>query len=159
MNKTAIYFSMLSLLIFSCSRYDELMKNGKESKAGASESHNSGLNCASCHNKQGISEAKLEGGWWNISGTIYSGAGTTASASDGTVELWSGPNRTGTLVKKMEIDNLGNIFTAKVVALGGGVFPVLVNKNGQVVKKMNESTANGSCNSCHGNTTPRISFP
>ncbi len=143
--------------IFSaCSHYDDLQKNGKESKANSSESHNAGKNCMTCHNKGEFDEAVLGGGWWNIAGTVYKSGGATAS--EGTIELWTGPGRTGTFVYKLPIDAKGNFYTAKVVDFKGGFYPVLLDKDGNVKKEMNNKTSTGACSSCHGVTEDKIEF-
>lgn len=154
MYKSLLAILALSLIIGACSHYDEIQKNAKESIAGDDESHNSGQNCMSCHN-QGNNEAVREGGWWNIAGTAYQSGRV---AREGSVELWTGPNRTGSLIYKLAIDDLGNFYTGKIVNFKGGAFPVLVDKNGNMNKAMQSSTLNGACNSCHGVSTAVISF-
>lgn len=148
--------ALIALFVYGCSHYDELQKNGKESKTGTAESHNAGQNCMRCHNKGEFSEAVLGGGWWNIAGTAYQASGNTAQS--GSVELWTGPQRTGKLAYRLSIDALGNFYTAKVVNFYGGVYPVLVNEDGSIAKSMPEPTTTGACNSCHGVTTDRIQF-
>jgi cytochrome c553 len=155
MYKSFLVIFVLALFISSCSHYDEIQKNAKESAAGDDESHNSGQNCMSCHNKGGYNEAVQEGGWWNIAGTAYQSGNT---ANEGSIELWTGPNRTGSLIYKLPIDILGNFYTGKIVNFKGGAFPVLIDKNGNMNKAMQSSTLNGACNSCHGVSTPVISF-
>lgn len=135
------------LFIFSCSHYDDIMKNGNESTANG-ESHNPGQNCMKCHNEGEFSEAVLEGGWWHIAGTAY---GSKAN----TVELWTGINRTGELVYKLPVDPKGNFYTAKIVDFKGGFYPVVVKDDGSILA-MQEKTSTGACNSCHGISTPAI---
>lgn len=147
----------LILVQQSCSHYDEIMVSGKESIAGEDESHNAGKNCMTCHNVAGYSEAKEEGGWWNIAGTAYNN-GLTAKSKNGWVEFWSEPNRKGNFVYKLAIDDKGNFYTAKIVAFGNGIYPVLINANNTVNKFMTTKTTTGACNSCHGNSTGKIDF-
>lgn len=135
------------LTVTACSHYDDIMANGKESSYGG-ESHNSGQNCMRCHNESEYSEAVLEGGWWHVAGTVYGG-----KAKD--VELWTGPNRTGEKVYSLQVDPIGNFFTAKIVNFKGGVYPVVVKKDGSV-KAMSTAINTGACNSCHGVTTESI---
>ena len=155
MHKSILVLITIIAVISGCSHYDELQKNAKESVAGDDESHNAGQNCMSCHNKSGINEAVLDGGWWNIAGTAYQSG---SHAREGSVELWTEANRTGALIYKLTIDDLGNFYTGKIVDFKGGAFPVLIDKNGNIKKAMQSSTVNGSCNSCHGINTPVISF-
>lgn len=151
------YSIIVLVAIFAgCSHYDELQKNGKESKANSSESHNAGQNCMTCHNGGQFDEAVREGGWWNIAGTVYKSGGATAS--EGTVELWTGPGRTGSFVYKLPIDAKGNFYTSKVVDFKGGFYPVLLDKDGNVKKKMDDKTSIGACSSCHGVTEVKIEF-
>jgi hypothetical protein len=156
MNKSLLVISLIVIGISSCSNYNDIQKNAKESIAGEDESHNSGQNCMICHNASNSSEAVQEGGWWNIAGTAFKSLGSYAK--EGSVELWTGPNRTGSLLYKLAIDELGNFYTGKIVDLKGGAFPVLIDKNGNLNKAMQSSTLNGACNSCHGVSTTKISF-
>ena len=156
MNKSLLVISLIVIGISSCSHYDDIQKNAKESIAGDDESHNSGQNCMNCHNASSSSEAVQEGGWWNIAGTAFKSSGSYAN--EGSVELWTGPNRTGSLLYKLAIDDLGNFYTGKIVDFKGGAFPVMIDKNGNLNKAMQSSTLNGACNSCHGVSTPKILF-
>ena len=156
MNKSLLVISLIIIGISSCSHYDDIQKNAKESIAGEDESHNSGQNCMNCHNASSSSEAVQEGGWWNIAGTAFKSSGSFAK--EGSVELWTGPNRTGSLLYKLAIDDLGNFYTGKIVDFKGGAFPVLIDKNGNLNKAMQSSILNGACNSCHGVSTPKILF-
>ncbi len=155
MYKSLIVILALAFIVGSCSHYDEIQKNAKESIAGGDESHNSGQNCMSCHNKEGLNKAVQEGGWWSIAGTVYKSGNTS---NEGSIELWTGPSRTGLLIYKLAIDALGNFYTGKIVDFKGRAFPVLVDKNGNMNKAMQSSTLTGACNSCHGVSTPVISL-
>lgn len=155
--KQGAYALILLLSVTSCSHYDDLEKNGKESKTSSFESHNAGQNCMSCHNRSEFDEAVIEGGWWNIAGTVYNTNGTTP-ASEGSIELWTEPNRTGKFVYKLPIDAKGNFYTAKVVDFKGGFYPVLLDKDGKVKKEMDRITSTGACSSCHGAKEVKIQF-
>lgn len=144
----------LALLITACSHYSELQKDAKESMAGDDESHNPGQNCMSCHNDN-KNEASSEG-WWNIGGTAYKNNKTVKT---GSVELWTGPDRTGSLLYKLAIDEHGNFYTNKIIDFKGGFYPVLINQDGSFNASMGTKTINGSCNSCHDEKpTDRITF-
>lgn len=152
-----IIVSSAFLLMFglvACSHYDEIQKNPKESRAGDDESHNAGQNCMSCHNDN-KNEASFEG-WWNIGGTAYK---SNKPVKTGSVELWTGPDRTGTLLYKLAIDEKGNFYTNKIIDFKGGFFPVLMNNDGTKNAEMGISTTTGACNSCHDDVTQeRIYF-
>lgn len=157
MKKTVYLALAVAMALVACNHYDDLQKNGKESKAGSSESHNEGQNCMRCHNDGEFSEAVLSGGWWNVAGTAYNLSGKTVS--EGTVELWTGPNRTGEKVYSLPIDNKGNFYTAKIVNFKGGVYPVLIKKDGSFSASMGTKTTSAACNSCHdGTTQARVTF-
>ena len=96
-------YLLLALGLVACSHYNEIQKDPKESMAGDDESHNPGQNCMSCHNDN-KNEASFEG-WWNIGGTAYKNNKTVKT---GSVELWTGPDRTGSLLYKLAIDENGN---------------------------------------------------
>jgi len=145
--KKIIFFIALASFILSCSHYDEIMKNGKES-AYSSRSHNAGKNCMGCHNGSEYSEAVREGGWWHVAGSTFGGNGKD-------IELWTGANRTGELVYKLQIDRSGNFYTAKIVDFKTGVYPVMIHKDGSM-HAMSSAITIGACNSCHGVSTDRL---
>lgn len=145
--KKSVNFITLLFVIISCSHYDEIMKNGKESTY-KSKSHNAGANCMTCHNGSEYSEAVREGGWWHVAGTVVGGNGKD-------IQLWTGPNCTGELVYKLQIEPSGNFYTAKIVDFKTGVYPVLIKKNGDTTYMSTRITM-GACNSCHGVSTDKI---
>lgn len=147
MKISAVSF-FLFLFIASCSHYDEIMRNGKESTYSG-KSHNAGENCMTCHNSgSDLSEAVREGGWWYVAGTVKGDYGKD-------IELWTGPNRTGELVYSLQIDRSGNFYSAKIIPVNKGVYPTLIKKDG-TAKHMSTSTVTGACTSCHGETTDAI---
>jgi cytochrome c553 len=143
-----LVFFMLSLVLVSCSHYNQLKADLKESSNGDDESHNTGQNCMSCHNISG-SEAANEGGWWTIAGSVYSSA--NKPQKNATIELWEKPNKQGKLIKRLVSDDKGNFYTNDIINLGSGAYPVVM--VGSNSKAMNQAFKGGSCNSCHGVTT------
>jgi len=144
------YISILLILsivgLMACSHYDEIQKNSKESKANEDESHNSGQDCMSCHNKSG-NEAASEG-WWNVAGTVYN---DNKLANNVTVELWSEPNGKGFRILNLVSDKKGNFYTNKIINFNGGCYPLI--KNGTKTKAMLSVFKGGmSCSNsnCHG---------
>lgn len=154
MFKLTLLLFIMAMIIVSCSHYDELNKNGKESITGSTESHNSGKNCMTCHNQSG-NEAVSEGGWWNIAGTAYNNG---AIANNGFIELWTQPNQKGKRIYQLPIDAKGNFYTAKIVNFEGGFYPVLLDKDKNPIDSMNTKINTGNCSSCHGVSTNLISF-
>lgn len=154
MRKQILITFGLALFITACSHYNEIQKDPKESMAGDDESHNPGQNCMSCHNDN-KNEASSEG-WWNIGGTAYK---NNKTVNTGSVELWTGPDRTGSLLYKLAIDENGNFYTNKIIDFKGGFYPVLINQDGSFNASMGDPTTIGACNSCHNeNPTDRITF-
>ncbi len=142
-----------TVLWVSCSHYDELQANLTESEQGDDESHNAGQNCGSCHNKSGH-EAVLEAGWWNVSGTVYTSQ--NRAQKNAIIELWEKPNKQGKLVKRLVSDDLGNFYTNQILNFNGGVYPTITVNNQTIA--MGTSFNGGSCNSCHGITTSKLSI-
>ena len=109
-----------------------------------------------CHNKSG-SEAVIAGGWWNIAGSLYTSNGS-GPYTDAVIELWSAPDRQGTLYYTLEVDQLGNFYTEKIIDYNGTCFPVVVNSSGDY-KYMEHAFHSGACANCHGNTEAVIMAP
>lgn len=137
---------LAGFVLQSCSHYDDIMKNAEESTANE-KSHNAGRDCMSCH-QDNSNEASEK--WWYVAGTVFDDNKKVAESS-GAIELWTQPNRSGELLRKITIDKSGNFYTAKIVDFKGGFYPVYVGNNGKV-KEMSTQTSNGSCSSCHGVT-------
>ncbi len=140
----------LVVFAFQCSHYDELQKNGKESKHGSKSSHYHGQDCMTCHNDPDNAASK-DGGWWNIAGSIFNDDGD-APFTNATVELWSQPNRSGTLYYTLEVDGLGNFYTEKIVTYNGLCYPVVANHDNNDYEAMEPQFNSGGCNSCHGSS-------
>ncbi len=111
-------------------------------------SHNMGQNCMNCHRSGGQGE-----GIFQVAGTAYN-AQKTATYSNATIKLWSGPNGTGTVKYTLQADTKGNFYTTSGVNFGSGLYPSVQGTNG--VNYMSSAITTGQCNSCHGVTTDRI---
>ena len=140
-----LYFFIVALSIVSCSHYDQIKADLKESSKGDDESHNTGQNCMSCHNVNG-SEAAREGGWWTVAGSVYASVGKPQK--NATIELWELPNKQGKLIKRLVSDDKGNFYTNEILNFSSGVYPVII--VGSNSKVMGPAFKGGSCNSCHG---------
>lgn len=147
---TVLSLGILSLLWVSCSHYDDVMKNGKESSTD-NESHNAGENCMRCHN-DGQHEASEY--WWYVGGTVYHDDEPDEKA--GSIELWTEAGRKGTLLHKLQVDHSGNFYTQKIINFKGGFYPVFVSDDGKKVNGMTTKINTGACNSCHGVTEAKI---
>lgn len=146
-------FMILLMVAASCSHYDEIMKNGKESSPDGT-SHNAGRNCMSCHH-DGSNTASWGDRWWYFAGTVFQDKGNEPASSSGAIELWTGPGRTGERLYKVPVDRSGNFYTAKIFSFKGGFYPVFVGNDG-TIKEMATKTTEGACNSCHGITEEHI---
>jgi hypothetical protein len=83
------------------------------SSLGADDSHNKGMNCMQCHTASGEGE-----GCFNVAGTVYQ-SDLQNTVNSGKVELYTGPNGTGTLKYTIDIDSKGNFYTTANVDYTG----------------------------------------
>ncbi len=146
-----LFFFVFSLVLVSCSHYDQIKADLVESSKGDDESHNTGQNCMTCHNVSG-SEAVREGGWWTVAGSVYSSG--SSPQKNATIELWEKPNKQGKLIKRLVSDDKGNFYTNEILNIGNGVYPVII--VGSSSKAMSQGFSGGGCSSCHGVTTKSL---
>jgi len=139
--------SILAIVYVSCNHAKELTVNN--STFNSSRSHNMGQNCMSCHKKGGQGE-----GWYTAAGTAYHTNNSTAQ--NVLVKLYTLPNGAGNLVKEIPGDLLGNFYTTDIMSFATGLYPVV--ENNGVKSYMSSSISSGSCNSCHGVSTSRITI-
>lgn len=136
----ALFAFMLMLITMqSCTEdeYDSIT----DSTSGSSASHNMGQNCMNCH-KPGGGEAPA----WNLAGTVYNEA-LTATNSNATVKLYTGPDGTGTLKYTIQVDKKGNFYTTSAIDFTGGLFPSVIGATSTY--SMSTPITSGACNSCH----------
>lgn len=137
---TLFAFTLLLISMQSCSTEDEY-GSIENSTTGSSESHNAGQNCMNCH-KPGGGEAPV----WKIAGTIYNEA-LTATNSNATVKLYTGPDGTGTLKYTIQVDAIGNFYTSSTIDFTGGLYPSVTGTT--TTSSMSSPITSGACNSCH----------
>jgi hypothetical protein len=118
------------------------------SSAGSNKSHNKGENCMQCHVSTGEGE-----GCFNVAGTIYQ-TDLQNTVNSGKVELYTGPNGTGTLKYTIDIDGKGNFYTTTNVAYSG-LYPKVTGPSGASLY-MSSPLSTGACNSCHGSGSNKI---
>lgn len=116
------------------------------SKSGDDESHYKFSNCMNCHYSAGEGE-----GWFSVAGTAN---GDFEQAS---VELYSGPNGTGSLVHSLEFDRLANFFTTEYIDVTKGLYVGVRSATGNI-EYMEGQITNGGCNQCHGETTEQLTI-
>ena len=126
-------------------------EDGGSSSAGRA-SHNAGRNCLDCHHPDGEGEV-----CWTIGGTVYDSTGNEPSMA-AQFRLFTQPLGQGSLVLQLPSDASGNINTSSDVAFGNGLFPAVINANGDTAF-MSGAIRDGACNRCHGQTTDRIKLP
>ena len=118
------------------------------SASGGNKSHNMGQNCMQCHKTGGNGE-----GCFVVAGTVYDTT-ITSNLHSGKLELYTGPNGTGSLVHTLQIDSKGNFYTTDNFSVSG-LYPVITGPSGQK-QYMGSSITTGQCNSCHGSSTAKI---
>lgn len=116
-----------------------------DSQSGSNASHNMGQNCMNCH-KPGGGEAPA----WKVAGTVYNET-FTATNSNATVKLYTGPNGTGTLKYSLQVDVKGNFYTTSNIDFTGGLYPMVIGST--TTNSMSSPIETGACNSCHNGTT------
>jgi len=136
----------LASSFFSCSKDDE--NEAMTSSSGSNESHNAGRNCMECHRSGGSGE-----GIFKVAGTVYNEALTNIN-SNATAYLHTGANGTGTLIKAIEVDAKGNLYTTSSIDFGSGLYVSV--EGATTTKYMSSAITSGACNSCHGSSTSKI---
>lgn len=152
--KILFLLAMAALTVAACENEKEGDENGENetviSKHNEMESHNNGKNCMSCHKQGGPGE-----GWFTVAGSVYNETATDPFPN-ATVKLYTGPNGTGTNKKTIEVDGLGNFFTTENIDFGDGLYVAV--EGSQQTRYMSIPLDAGQCNSCHGNSTAKISI-
>jgi hypothetical protein len=126
--------------IWSCEKFERSENETLISTHGEEESHHRNENCMNCHYSAG-SDAE---GWFTLAG---SAAGNSQNAF---VELYTGPNGTGTLVKSIEIDGRSNFYTTETVDFSNGLYAGI--RRGSNIEYDPGILYHGQCNLCHGST-------
>jgi hypothetical protein len=139
--KSITLFAFILLLTSMQSCTGDEYGSVTDSKTGSSASHNAGRNCMDCH-KPGGGEAPV----WKVAGTVYNNA-LTATNSNATVKLYTGPDGTGTLKATFQVDAKGNFYTSSTIDFTGGLYPSVTGATS--TNSMSSSITSGACNSCH----------
>ncbi len=139
--KTITLFALMLMLTTMQSCTENEYGSITDSKSGSTESHNMGQNCMNCH-KPGGGEAPA----WKVAGTVYNEA-LTATNSNATVKLYTGPNETGILKYTIQVDAKGNFYTTSAIDFTGGLYPSVTGATSTY--SMLTPIETGACNSCH----------
>ncbi|HQE34903.1 hypothetical protein C3L50_03610 [Flavobacterium alvei] len=139
--KTITLFALMLMLTTMQSCTENEYGSITDSKSGSTESHNMGQNCMNCH-KPGGGEAPA----WKVAGTVYNEA-LTATNSNATVKLYTGPNETGILKYTIQVDAKGNFYTTSAIDFTGGLYPSVTGATSTY--SMSTPIETGACNSCH----------
>ncbi len=143
--------SCLLLLLATLLLFTSCKKENNEtliSKNGQNESHQQGNNCMKCHTSGGKGE-----GYFVVAGTVYS-LNLQATLPNGLILFFSGPNGSGTLLKTIETDQLGNFYSTEDFDFSAGVYTAAAGNDTTIY--MNARVTTGQCNSCHGQSTEMI---
>ena len=146
---TLFLFGGLLIGLNSCEKDENEANETKTSTHNATESHNNGQNCMTCHVSGGGGE-----GWFIVAGSVY-GKQQANTYPNATIKLYTKSNGSGTLKASIEVDGLGNFYTTEDIDFGAGLYPVVVGTNG-AANFMQSAIATGQCSSCHGITTGNI---
>ena len=144
---TLISALIILVLILSCSTENEYESTNGSSASGSNSSHNMGKDCMSCH-KPGGGEAPV----WKVAGTVYNEALTNTN-SNAIVNLYTGPNGTGTLKYTIYVDAKGNFYTSSTIDFTGGLYPSVTGSTSTY--SMSTPITTGACNSCHDGVSIR----
>ncbi|UKN03219.1 hypothetical protein K6119_06785 [Paracrocinitomix mangrovi] len=125
-------------LFFSCEK--------EYSKFSKSESHNTGMDCMTCHSS---GEEKFY-----TAGSVYDSSFTNPMLNS-VIKLYTEPAEGGKLKGTIEVDALGNFYSNERIKYTNGIYPTIVGPSG-IKKHMTTPTVTGACNSCHGNTESPI---
>jgi len=139
-----LFATTMLFFMQSCAPENEY-GSAESSVAGSNKSHNMGQNCMNCH-KPGGGEAPV----WKVAGTVYNEALTNTNPS-ATVNLYTGPNGTGTLKYTINVDAKGNFYTSSNVDFTGGLYPSVTGSTS--TNSMSTPISTGACNSCHDGTS------
>ncbi len=147
-NNLIILVFLVSVLIAFVSCKKENVNETLISSNNENESHNSGNNCMNCHISGGQGS-----GWFTIAGTVYDSL-QASTYPNVEVKLYTGQNGTGTEIKTIQVDGLGNFYTTEEITFGDGLYVAVIGTSATMF--MNSKVQNGQCNSCHGGTTDKI---
>lgn len=134
----------LVAIMQSCSSdYSQLY----ESKTGGDESHNMGKNCMNCHKPKNFGIRP-----WSVAGTIFKDARSNIiSKNPTTINLYTGPNATGTLKYSIQSDANGNFYTSADIDFSAGLYPSVTGATS--INSMTTAVTSGACSSCHNGLT------
>ncbi len=119
---------------------------GDDNEDGAN--HNVGNDCLVCHKSGGGGEGVFTAG-----GTVYK-VGTTIGATGANVELYANAEHTGSPVASMTSTVGGNFYTKNSINFGNGLYVKITSTTG--TSSMMTPITTGACNSCHGQSTGKI---
>ena len=153
MKRIKIYVPLLLVIPITLLFSFQSCKKGSgslSSQYGQHKSHNHGKACLRCHGTGGDNSY-----FWAVAGSIYK-PDLTSYNPNCTVYLYNGKQPSGVLVKTIEVDGNGNLFTSDKLNNTDSLYIGLQNTSGDV-KYMPGPTLDFNCNNCHdGKTNPKI---
>jgi hypothetical protein len=141
-----LFLLAIAFVVTSC----EKGGGSLSSQYGQHKSHNHGQVCGDCHGTGGGNDY-----WWKVAGSIYKPDLVNYNPNT-TVYFYKGKGPDGVLVKTIEVDGNGNLFTTDNFSTTDSLYIALQSTTGEV-KYMPDPTNDFNCNHCHdGVTNPRI---
>ncbi len=149
MNHNKLKF--LALIFIAFNAFISCEDEGNEtmiSRLNGNESHNSGSNCMTCHKSGGKGS-----GWFTLAGTVYDSA-LLSIYPNAEIMLYNEYNESGTAIKIIQADALGNFYTTENIDFSNGLYVAVKGKTDTIF--MDSKIVNGQCGSCHGISTDNI---
>ena len=147
-NQIAFILFVLLFVLGACEK-EEGENEYLVSENFSEESHNTGQDCMSCHVPGGNAD-----GWFTVAGSVYDPQ-LEEPVANGVIELTTEPQSAGSIIASIEIDAKGNFYTTEPIIIVDGLYATVESQEGNKEYMLTQVT-NGSCNSCHGESTDRI---
>ena len=144
-----ISICFIFMLLHSCDSNGNGNSGGEIiSSFNSSRSHKTGQNCMNCHVQGGGGD-----GFFSVAGTVYEKDGNNP-LPNAIVRIYPADELEGDPIAVIEVDGRGNFYTTENIVFEGGL---TTSVEGPTTEIFMESTiTNGSCNSCHGQSTGSI---
>ncbi len=131
---TLILFSFFTVWMISCEKEND----SNISFHNSDESHNTGDNCMNCHYQAGPGD-----GWFSVAGSVY------GDYENHSVRVFDA--KTQELLAKIEIDQLGNLYTSEEIDFSNGITIGIINEDdpNEAPRVMGSVVETAQCNLCH----------
>ncbi|MFW5756599.1 MAG: hypothetical protein ACOCWK_08345 [Tangfeifania sp.] len=147
-NQIAFILFAILFVLAGCEK-DENENEYLVSENFSDESHNTGQDCMECHVAGGDAD-----GWFTVAGSVYDPQ-LEEPVENGVIELTTEAQSEGSIIATIEIDANGNFYTTEPIIIADGLYATVESQKGNKEYMLTQVT-NGSCNSCHGESTDKI---